>query len=65
MSVRVHTRGEFQQLYEVSGKIHTKHMVSAKSPIDFNESRISLLLMSKTKVVITYHNLIKREEHLE
>lgn len=36
-------------------------MVNGKSPIDFNESRISLPLMSKTQVTITYHNLIKRE----
>lgn len=40
----------------------TLHMVNGKSPIDFNESRISLPLMSKTQVTIIYHNLIKREE---
>lgn len=42
----------------------TLHMVNVKSPTDFNESRFSLLLMSKTKVIIIYHNLIKTE-HLE
>lgn len=43
----------------------TLHMVNEKSLTDFKESRISLLLMSKTKDIITYHYLIKREEHLE
>lgn len=64
MSVTVDARKNLSSPMKCLEKF-TLRVVNAKSPIDFNESRISLLLMSKTKVIITNHNLIKREEHLE